>query len=215
MANMADCAFAVAKADLNKMDGAIRKAKEGEMPRTVYKRTYKNEKTGDTCTLYEEYEGSRWSCSRIKLVKDGQTIKDYKGEACKDCKIGDDLWNEGYRMDKSYTLENTSIDNGWVIDWQKLDAYSYDMDPFVTEFDDHITVNFGGRWDFPSSLEDTLWRMGVRWQGAGCDSAMDWEFDDGGNEDFGLRIVKEPQEIMGETYYNWFAQDTTNERNEK
>lgn len=203
MANIADCAFAVAKDDLNKMNGAIRRAEEGEQPRVVYKRVYKHKETGEICSLYEEYNSSRWSVSKIKLVKGGHTIKEWEGDDCKNCNAVDELHNKGYELHTSKDVVNKTVGNGWAIDWIKLDSYSYDYDPWVQEYEDHITVFFGGRWNFPSKLEDKLNEFGVRWQGAGCDECMDWKFDDGGNTDFGIRIKEED---CGD-YTNWYCAD--------
>lgn len=208
MANLAECAFAVAKDDLNKMDGALRKAEPNEQAKCAYKRTYKNNETGEVRVVFESYEGTMWQPATIKLKQNGTTIKEYRGDECKNCDVQKELYDEGYHLTNSKTIADTTVENGWVVDWVKLNAYSYDYTPMINEYEDHITVFFGGRWDFPSELENTLNEMGVRWQGAGCEDGMCWQFDDFGNWDFGLRIGEETEYCDGEPYQQHFVEDT-------
>lgn len=208
MANLAECAFAVAKDDINKMDGALRKAEPNEQAKCAYKRTYKNDETGEVCIVYESYEGTMWRPAVIKVKQNGTTIKEYRGDECKNCNVQKELYDEGYRWTSSKTIADTTVENGWVVDWVKLNSYSYDYTPYINEYEDHITVFFGGRWDFPSELENTLNGMGVRWQGAGCEDGLDWQYDDFGNTDFGLRIGEETEYCDGEPYTQHFVEDT-------
>lgn len=209
MANLAECAFAVAKDDINKMDGALRKAEPNEQSKCVYKRTYKNRETGEVRIVYESYEGTMWEPSVIKVKNKDTTIEEYHGKDCKNWNAQTRLYNDGYSLTNSKVLADTTVDNGWMVDWVKLNAYSYDYTPYISEYEDHITVFFGGRWDFPSDLENTLNGMGVRWQGAGCEDGMAWQFDDGGNWDFGLRIGEETEYCDGEPYQQHFVEDTS------
>lgn len=208
MANLAECAFAVAKDDINKMDGALRKAEPNEQAKCAYKRTYKNRETGEVRIVYESYEGTMWEPSVVKVKNKGTTIEEYHGEDCKNCNAQSRLYADGYTLTNSKVLADTTVADGWVVDWVKLNAYSYDYTPYISEYEDHITVFFGGRWDFPSDLENTLNSMGVRWQGAGCEDGMNWQFDDGGNTDFGLRIGEETEYCDGEPYTQHFVEDT-------
>lgn len=208
MANMAECAFAVAKDDINKMDGALRKAEPNEQAKCAYKRTYKNDETGEVRIVYESYEGTMWEPSVIKVKNKGVTIEEYHGEDCKNCNVQKELYDKGYHLINSKTIADTTVENGWMVDWVKLNAYSYDYTPYINEYEDHITVFFGGRWNFPAELENTLNDMGVRWQGAGCEDGMDWQYDNFGNTDFGLRIGEETEYCDGEPYTQHFVEDT-------
>ncbi len=208
MANLAECAIAIAKEDLDKTDGAIRKANDGEKSEMVYKRIYKNKDTNGKYTLYEEYHDNMWHPSKLVLKKGTATITVAEGDNCDYAKLDSELRDKGYCLDKSENIRNITVCDGYRIDWIKLNTYSYDYTPYVSEYEDHITIFFGGRWDFPSSLEDKLWSFGVRWQGAGCEDGMDWQFDDGGNWDFGLRIGSETEYCDGEPYQQHFVEDT-------
>lgn len=209
MANLADCAFAVAKSDLLMTNGAIRKAREGEKSILVYKRTYKNGKTDKTYELYEEYEGNMWSPKRIVMKSNGVSVLIADGDDCKDNKVADELHEKGFSMESSERFKDVLVDNGWRIDLAKLHCYSYDYTPYVSEYDDHITVFFGGRWDFPDSLVNTLDNLGVSWQGAGCEDGMAWQYDEFGNSDFGLRIGEETEYCDGDRYTQHYVEDTS------
>lgn len=142
MSNIADCAFAIAKEDLKKMNGAIRKAEKNE------KNTH-----------------------------------------------NDNVWID--------------ISNGWAVDWEKLDTYSYDSPTYVEEYDDHITVFFGARWNFPYDLEYKLYEYGVRWQGIACEDGEDYIDDELGNSDFGLCVVEEKGECDGESFVQHYVKDAS------
>ena len=201
MANLADCAFAVAKDDIYKMNGAIRRAEPGEKSTVVYKSTYKD---GDTeYTYWYKYVDGKADSCRIK--SGGQTI--YEGRGIDGIKEAQEKMKNMKHIDFSIATKDTLVENGWVVDWLKLNAFSYDYTPSVAEYGDHITVFFGGRWSFPSSLEDKLNEFGVLWQGAGCEDGMDWQDDEMGNTDFGLRIGKDTDYCNGEKYVYHFVED--------
>ena len=109
-------------------------------------------------------------------------------------------------------IKDITVDNGWVVDWVKLKTYSYEYTPSIHEFEDHVTVYFGGRWSFPSNLIDSLDNYGVLWQGAGCEDGCDWQDDEMGNADFGLRVKRERIEWKdddGNYIYQHYVEDTS------
>lgn len=206
MANLADCAFAVAKDDIYKMDGAIRKATPGETCVYVTKSIYKD---GDDEYVYwfKWVEGVGTSC---RLKKDNEVIVD-TSDKDEMAKVSDKLKNMTH-VGYTETVKDMHVENGWVVNWQKLNTYSYDYTPSIHEFEDHITVYFGGRWSFPSHLEDKLNELGVKWQGAGCEDGMDWQDDEMGNSDFGLRVKRERSDWKdddGNYIYQHYVEDTS------
>lgn len=203
MANLADCAFAVAKDDIYKMNGAIRRAEPGEKSTMVTKSIYKD--GDDEYTYWFKWtEGAINSC---RLKKGNEVIADTsdRDEMAKITAKLKDMTLVGF----SETVKDTHVENGLVVDWQKLNTYSYEYTPSIHEFEDHITVYFGGRWSFPSHLEDKLNEFGVRWQGAGCEDGCDWQDDEMGNCDFGLRVKSEVEYCDGEKYNQHYVEDTS------
>lgn len=214
MANMADCAVAIAKKDLVFMNGAIKKIAEddGSHEHDDYeyavKSYYKRDKENNEYTVLHKcpYGGS----SFYRLKKNSEVIVESENYGPIRDKIEElklqHLW------DRDKVLADKFVSNGWEVDWLKLNAYSYDSTPFVNEYEDHITIYFGGRWNFPEKLEDKLNAYGVLWQGAACEDGMDWQVDDLGNYDFGLRIGKEKSEYTGddgEEYWQHYVEDTS------
>ena len=206
MANLADCAFAIAKEDILKTDGAIRRANPGEKCTMVTKSKYKD---GNDEYIYwfKWTEGPTNSC---RLVKNGVTIIDTTDE--KEIAKTTDMLRNMERVGFTETIKDVHVENGWAVDWRKLNSYSYDYTPSICEFEDHLTVYFGGRWSFPSSLEDSLNNYGVMWQGAGCEDGCDWQDDEMGNTDFGLRVKSEKSEWQdddGNYIYQHYVEDTS------
>lgn len=204
MANLADCVFAVSKKDIPAMEGALRKAREDEKCLYVTKTIY--EKDGETYEyLFKWKEGEGNSC---KLRKNGETVAEASGQDTgKVTDMVKDMKYVGYEQIKDIT-----VDNGWLVDWVKLKTYSYEYTPSIHEFEDHVTVYFGGRWSFPSNLIDSLDNYGVLWQGAGCEDGCDWQDDEMGNTDFGLRVKREKSEWKdddGNYIYQHYVEDTS------
>lgn len=214
MANLADCAVAIAKSDLDKMDGAITKVENDGRDKYEYatKQKYKQENSDDVYTLYTHHAED----SVYRLRKNGEMIIE-----CNEWKpVQEKIEELNLQQDWGSTkvLADNFTTNGWRVDWRKLDAYSYDYTPYIAEYDDHVTIYFGGRWDFPSSLENKLNEYGVSWQGAGCEDGCDWEYDEFGNSDFGLRIRKEKSDYVdddGTEYWNRYVYDSSNRRDDE
>lgn len=201
MANIAECAFAVDKRDIQFMNGALRKAENGEISTFITKTTY--EHNGDTYELLEKYCNGSVKC---RLKKNGEKKKEAIGHKNVQ-KVVDalrDMKRIGYEE-----IKDTHVENGWFLDWKKLGSYSYEYPATIHEYDDHITVYFGARWSFPDSLEDKLDEFGVLWQGASCEDGMAYEDDCIGNSDFGLRVKSERQCVDGEYYTQHYVEDTS------
>lgn len=206
MANVADCAFAVAKKDLEKLGGAITKC-DGIMSGSEQKYAWNIEKDGvrKRVISYSRYLATRaWG---------GDTIGYYEvnGE-----KMSAEDYDKLYSYREGWQSTNNNkvyIDkyysNEWCVDWAKLGSYSYDSDTWVQEYDDHITVYFGGRWSFPSEVEDFLYEKGVEWQGAVVEDGCEVLDDELGNTDFNLRIEEEENEYDGDTYTTHYIEDTS------
>lgn len=214
MANLADCAVAIAKSDLGKMQGAVEKVEDDDGKdkyEHAVRSQYKVDGKNDKWTLLHEngYNGAE-SYDHYTLKKNGEVVTATdKWAVINEAIDGFGLVKE---WDKTKVLRDNFTSNGWKVDWLKLNSYSYDYTPYVHEYEDHITIYFGGRWDFPSSLEDKLNEYGVLWQGAGCEDGCDWEYDEFGNSDFGLRIKREKSDYVdddGTEYWNRYVEDTS------
>lgn len=202
MANLADCAFAIAKDDVEKTGGAIRRARPDEKGSHVEKSVYEDTKTGDEYIYYYKWENGGKSECRLK--KNGELFMEatcYK-EVSKVAEIVKEM-----KYIRSETIRDIDVENGWCVDWVKLNSYSYDYTPMIYEHGDHITVYFGGRWSFPDTLEEKLNSFDVRWQGAGCEDGCDWQCEDLGTYDFGLRIHEQKEYCDGEPYYEHYVED--------
>ena len=178
MANVADCAFAVAKDDLQKLSGAITRSdtEEGDEQEFVF----------DIISVDDRHSVRHYR----KHIFRGETVdyyevdgKKYSAEKYRE-KFSLDKWLCDFQTHKC--LKDCVYSNGWRVDWRALHSFSYDSVAYVAEYDDHITVYFGGRWDFPQDLIDLLNEKEVRWQGAVAESGCDVLDDELGNEDFGL-----------------------------
>ena len=147
------------------------------------------------------------------MKKNEVLVKEYTGNECNNCEIYNKLDEQGYHLTSNKVIRDVYSSNDWVVDFAKLDAYSYEFDPFIVEKDDYVVVHFGGRWGFPDSLEQKLDSAGVCWQGAGCEDGMDWQNDEIGNYDFGLRILADTENCDGETYTYHYVMETDERRN--
>lgn len=178
MANIAECALAIAKQDLDKLDGAIRKAKPNETTYSRYEAVY-FDKGGNKHILEEEY----WDgYAKHKMFLDGTELTE---EEFRDKQFqGSGKWE---------TKQDQAVCNGWFVDWKKLKGFSYQSETYIQEHDDCVEVDFGGRWDFPHDTEDYLNSLDICWQGAALDDAMDWRTDELGTCDLGLRVVDDEE----------------------
>lgn len=185
MANVADCGVAIKKADIERLNGAIKKTNEKDGYEIVssWDAEYKDNK--EKVHIIEKRSG----------VEDGKDSEWSITYILDECSMPAEVFNKKYRdklfpLHETYkTVEDKQRSNGWEVNWKLLNAYSYQSDTNVQEYDDHITIYFGGRWGFPQDLEDTLNRAGVRWQGAVAEDGCEVYDSELGNEDFGLRLV--------------------------
>lgn len=214
MANIAECAIAIALEDLPKLNGAIRKREKGEISVYVCETKYKNAQGEQYILVDEWHEGARNAYG----LKKGRDVVAFTGEnwqemqdKIKELGLITDIQDPDY-----FKVKTDAFCNGdWCIDWVKLHGFSYDYTPFIQEHDDHITIIFGGRWDFPEPLETFLNSLDIKWQGAGCEDGCDWQCDDFGTYDFGLRIGRERDNCDGDDYYYHYVYDTSNNKEKK
>lgn len=182
MANIAECGVAIAKEDLAKLGDAITRTEDGDGSEETF--------TYDIISKDDRHSVVRY----IKYFftgKDSSTdIKYYEVDGNK---LSDEVYEKKYPRDKwmcDYQTHKCEVDktysNGWCVDWRALHTYSYEIPPQVQEYDDHITIFFGGRWCFPESLGEFLDNREVRWQGAEAECGCEVLNDELGNEDFGL-----------------------------
>lgn len=202
MANICDCGVAIAKEDLKKLDGAITRTKKGEG--STYKTSYDIVKGGERRKVvhYEHYEfgGVGKSKSESYFLVDNKKITPAEYRETYN-ELGTE-WREDWDTHK--VLIDTYCVEGWKIDWLKLHTFSYEATPYVAEYDDHITIYFGGRWSFPEKLEELLNKKEVRWQGAEAECGCEVLNDELGNEDFGLKACIDKDD---EGYDNYFVED--------
>lgn len=204
MANIAECGVAIAKEDLKKLDGAITKVDVADGIEEVFA----FEITKRLGEKEERHKVVRHHCYIFKGVGNSESQSYYEVD-------GKRMENDEYEKKYPYTEWNTDYDthkvitdkaysNGWCVDWKKLHSYSYEMDTYVQEYDDHITIFFGGRWGFPENLENLLDEKEVRWQGAEAESGCEVLNDKLGNEFFGLNCIREKDD---EGYWNYMVED--------
>ena len=171
MANMADCAVAIAIEDLPKLNGAIKKVdvpqSKWEKYQTVVRSYYEDLKTGRKCVLFCK---NGYDETIYRLRENGKVIAE--------------------TTDGNYTPIKDKLEElGMAKNWSK----------------EKILED-----KFPEKLENKLNEYGVRWQGAACDGSMDWEVDDLGNSDFGLRVAKDNVSgDDGESYCDYYVEDTS------
>lgn len=190
MANICECAVAIAKEDLAKLGDAITRTDRGDGIEEVF--SYDIISKNDRHSV-EHHNGT--SVDKCYYEVDGERVKveDY------DKRYPRDKWICDYQTHKC--LVDKAYSNGWCVDWEKLNAYSWEMDTYIQEFEDHITIYFGGRWSFPEKLEEFLNKKEVRWQGAEAECGCGILNDELGNEDFSLVAAISEDEDGYKDYY--------------
>lgn len=187
MSNIADCAMAIAKADISKLDGAIKRTnkKDGYSYRYEWNATDKEgRKNHITETNDTSYDGEK--NEHYFIVEGGAERK---------TAVVSEVYHKEWQPnlitdhDSFSRTKESDISNGYEVDWVKLGSYPYQGNADVREYDDHITVYFPGRWSFPVEVEDFMNEHDVRWQGALAEPGCEAYDDTLGNEDFGLRVV--------------------------
>lgn len=182
MANIADCGVAIAKKDLSKLG----------IKKTDHKNGYRYIYTWEAT----DKSGNRYRVEEYNIgVEDGKnshyehTFK--VGDTSMPSEVYYKEWQPNLFMehDTWERLVGISYRDGWEIDWTKLRTSSYQSDVSVQEYDDHLTIYFGGRWGFPIELEDLFNNLDVRWQGAVAEDGCEVLDDTIGNENFGLRVT--------------------------
>ena len=205
MANLADCAIAIAKKDLDKLDGAITKSDDIVVgSETKWKFKIEKDKVIAEVVYYSKY-----TCDKDKNESNERYYK-VNGE-----KMTQDEYDARYgykngwvHTGKQKTLIDKYYSEGWCVDWVKLHSYSYDYDTWVQEYSDHITVYFGGRWSFPEELNDYLNSKDIEWQGAVVEDGCEVYDDELGTTDFNLRIEEEENsDTDGYNYTTHYLQD--------
>lgn len=220
MANMAECAIAIAKEDLHLLNGAIRKATEEDSQwetRGVRRFVSANDdsiyRLVERRRMLQPEEGEHFGKykTEYKLRKDREVLKLTEDIIV----IGNMIEQMGLKPDTNYhcgQMNNTYdafSDNGWFVDWKKLHGYSYEMDASITDKDDHITIYFGGRWSFPDDLENYLNRSGVRWHGACVEDGCNVRENYLGNTDFSLVIEEEENDDGDQKYIQHYIYDAS------
>lgn len=198
MANICECAVAIAKEDLAKLGDAITKIdNQGEGSEEMFSYEIMNGDKRHSVKHYIKYDfiGVGNSTSEKYYEVDGE-------------KMGEDIYEERYPREDwfcDYQTHKCLIDktfsNGWCVNWRTLRSYSYEIPPQVQEYDDHITIFFGGRWSFPESLEEFLNNKEVRWQGAEAECGCEVLNSELGNEDFGLMCYVDKDDEGYDDYY--------------
>lgn len=189
MANIADCAVAIDMRDIKNNDTLKQAIRRLEKPLEGY----------ESVDTYISNSGNVYR--RIHDLKNGYSYTKNNEPTTRED------WVEHINHITFKRVEEVAYSNGWRIDLNALRLFPYDSSVEVAEFDDHLTLYFGGRWAFPDELEDRLNELGVLWQGASAEGGCDYYDSKIGNEDFGLRWYKGKDED-GDT--NWWVEDTTN-----
>lgn len=182
MANIADCGVAIAKKDLDKLGIKKTDHKDG------YESIYTWEATDKEKHVY------RVSECRVGVEDGKDSYYEHTFQVNEQTMDAEEYyvkWQERLFMEHNTCerLVEKDYRNGWKIDWKNLKASSYQSDVWTQEYDDHLTIYFGGRWGFPSELEDTLNNLDITWQGAVAEDGCEVLDDTIGNTDFGLRVV--------------------------
>lgn len=188
MANICDCAVAIDMRDIKNNDTLKQAIRRLENPVEGYE-------------LVEEYKTKAGDVYRL-IHSLGNTNYFYEN--------GEPTTREDWRDNLDWTdfkrVEEVVYSNGWRVDLAELQLFPYESSVEVAEFDDHLTLYFGGRWAFPEKLADRLDDLGVLWQGAAAEGGCDYYDSEIGNADFGLRWYKGKDED-GDT--DWWVEDTT------
>lgn len=188
MSNIADCAVAIDMRDIKNNDTLKRAIRRIEKPVEGYElvEEYKT-KTGDTYRLVHDLEnGNAYTKNNEPTTRED--------------------WAENLDWTTFKRVEEVTYSNGWRIDLTELHLFPYASSVSVAEFDDHLTLYFGGRWAFPTKLEDRLNELGVSWQGASAEGGCDYFDSKIGNADFGLRWYKGKGD---DEDTSWWVEDTT------
>lgn len=188
MANIADCAVAIDMRDVKNNDTLKQAIRRLEKPLEGYElvEEYKTE-AGDIYRLVHALD------SNNRFYKNGKEIERKE-------------YSDNLDLMTLKRVEEVVYSNGWRVDLNALQLFPYESSVEVAEFEDHLTLYFGGRWAFPDKLEDRLNELGVKWQGAGAEGGCDYYDSKIGNEDFGLRWYKGKDEDGDNT---WWVEDTT------
>lgn len=205
MANLADCAVAIAKSDLNKLNGAVKRLNE-KLNGVEYKQTWKIKNGKETKKVmwyhYSLYGGLDNAKDEDYYEVDGEKMSGKEYDERYSYKNG---WQTDYDTHK--TKIERYFNNGWSVDFSKLGTYSYQSDAWVQEHSDHITVHFGGRWGFPVGLDEFLNSRDILWQGAVAEDGCEVYDETLGTTDFGLRITEEKE--GDEDYFYHYVEDTS------
>ena len=187
MANIADCAVAIEKDEEKLREMGITRTPDDYFYRYAYR--YKTI-DGDTV--------------RITEVRSADGINEYyeiNGEPVEFKPERKDIVLGTYAE-----LELVEVSNKWRVDCLKAQLIPYETDMAINEYDDHITLFFGGRWGFPQELEDKLNALGLKWQGAEAEGGNDILNDELGNEYYNLEAVREKEE---DDTFNYYVEDTS------
>lgn len=188
MANICDCAVAISKHDLEHNDTLKEAIKRLKKPVEGYE-------------LIEEYKSRGGDTYRLEHTLGSNDHYTRNGKP-----ITLEEWRENIDWTTYKRVSEIIYTNGWSIDLGTLGLYTYQSGVDIAEFNDHLTLYFGGRWDFPIEWEDKLNSLGVEWQGAGAEGGCEYYDSNIGNKDFGLRWYKGKDE---EGYNDWWVEDTT------
>lgn len=206
MANTCECGVAIALGDIKKLKGAIGRTVEPEGMEEMFQFDITKGDERHTVKHYTKYAYMGGDSQNIKFYEvDGKKMDEEKFRELYPMYEGDDRWLCDYETHRC--LIDRTINNGWYVDWQKMNSYSYEIPPQIEEYDDHLTIFFGGRWCFPETLENFLNECDVEWQGAEAEPGCEVFNDDLGNSDFNLRWTRE--KVEGETYYDYYVEDTS------
>lgn len=188
MSNIADCAVAIDMRDIKNNDTLKQAIRRIEKPIEGYESVDEYiTKGGDTYRRIHDLEnGHSYTKNNEPTTRED--------------------WFEHIDHTTFKRVEEVYYSNGWRVDLTELQLFPYDSGVEVAEFDDHLTLYFGGRWAFPEKLADRLDELGVLWQGAGAEGGCDYYDSKIGNEDFGLRWYKGKGE---DGYIDWWVEDTT------
>ena len=185
MANIAECGVAIAKSDINKLGGAIKqtKSKDGYQAVYAYEAKYEDGTVAHIVVSKIGIEDGKDSSWEHTYTVDGCTMpaEEYQKKYADRLFMDATTWR---------VIEEKEWSNGWEVNWKELGTSPYQSDTNVHEYDDHITIYFGGRWSFPETLENFLNGREVAWQGAEAEDGCSLFCDTIGSDDFGLRVVE-------------------------
>ena len=207
MANTCNCAIAIAKKDLEKLESDEGRA----IMRTNLKDGYEQRFIFTWCKNRQKAEVSHEE--NYHFGTETEHIWRWNGKVV-DKEYIEKKRQEGWTQEWGCTkcVKDLAFSNGWVVDWKALNGYSYEMDTQVEEYDDHITVYFGGRWSFPEEVAETLNNADVEWQGAEAEVGCEVLSDTLGTAYFNLVAHKEKDD---EGYWWYDVEDLSRTRGDK